>query len=345
MFMNLSKYKHMLRLKGFNPVLIGIVRILRALKARYLIVRMDTNHLCNLTCRMCYFGSQKEMLKKEISKPLFNKVAQEIFPKARALYLSCYAEPLCSPNIYSFIQIAKKKHKVPFVSLTTNAMLLTKGNTDKIIEAGIDEVTVSISGGCKETYEYCHRGASWTTLWENLKYFTEVIKNKRAKTRLSVNFILNKKSIEEVKPISSLLKQCGVKYVNLRSLIPFRDMNMEFYEEYRISNLNKDAISSVLLAFKRNGITAVGSLQCNQSKIPVAEKHPCILPYFSLFINSEAYVKFCLYREWEFSLDEMTFSEILKSNRHMRFTESLKARSTASCLGNCALYGTNKEFS
>lgn len=343
--MNIANMKGLLKWPQFNRAFIWLISLLRWFKVRYFIVRMDTNHICNLSCRMCYFNSSKERFSREISEPLFNKIAQEIFPKTRILYLSCYAEPFCSKNIFDYIAIAKIKYKVPLVSLTTNGILLTSANSEKLIESGIDEIAFSLSGGCRETYEYFQVGASWDILWGNIKHLASIkVERNKSNPRICVNYILNRKSVKEVSLVAPLFKQYGVQTVNLRELIPFRNIGWDFYQENCIESLHEESIKCIYTILKSHGINVVSSLQCNTSKIPVSKKYPCLIPYISVFINSGAYIKFCIFRDWEFSLEKLTFKEILSSEPHQSFLNTLKKKATAHCLSNCPMFAFDKEL-
>lgn len=109
-----------------NPIQYAILQLLKFLKLRYYVVRMDTNHNCNLKCKMCYFSSREEKRIEEIDPLTFNTIASNLFRKTQVLYLSCYAEPLYSKHFISYLAIARENH-IPFIGFTTNGMLLPSG--------------------------------------------------------------------------------------------------------------------------------------------------------------------------------------------------------------------------
>jgi MoaA/NifB/PqqE/SkfB family radical SAM enzyme len=300
---------------------------------------MDTNHLCNQSCRMCYFSSPDEIPVKQLPLSLYKKIAGEVFPKTRVLFLSCYAEPFCSKDILEFIRIAKYDYYIPFVSLTTNGNLINRSVAEKLPDSGIDEIVFSIAGGQKETYEYIQRGASWETLWENIQNLAEIKKKHGSPTpELRANYILNKKSVHEVSSIAPLFVKNGISSVNVRELIPFRNIDMDFYRDFKLTSHDDKLVANVYREFKLAGIKTIDSFQCSKyDKISISRNYPCILPFFSLFINPDARVKFCLFRNWEYSL-EQSFEEITKSKEHTQFLKTLKKRSTANCVHDCEMF-------
>lgn len=313
--------------------------MLKILNFRYLITRIDTNHLCNLSCRMCYFSSPDEVPVKQLPLSRYKKIAGEVFPKTRVLFLSCYAEPFCSKDILEFVRIAKHDYHVPFVSLTTNGNLINRSIAEKLPDSGIDEIVFSIAGGQKETYEYIQRGASWENLWENIRNIAEIKKSQRSPMpELRVNYILNKKSVHEVSSIVPLFVKNGISSANIRELIPFRNIDMDFYRNFKLTSHDEKLVANAYREFKLAGIKTIDSFQCSKSdKISISRNYPCILPFFSLFINPDARAKFCLFRDWEYSL-EQSFEEIMKSKEHAQFLKTLKRKSTASCIHNCEIF-------
>src|SRR5437762_2926486 len=75
---------------------------LRGAGLRHLVVRMDTINLCNLRCKMCYYSFDYRRKKDQMDLSLFTKVANEVFPSTRFLYLSCATEPLMNKQFADF---------------------------------------------------------------------------------------------------------------------------------------------------------------------------------------------------------------------------------------------------
>src|SRR6266436_9164663 len=91
------------------------VNAIRLLGMRHMVVRMDTINLCNLRCKMCYYSSDYMRKKQEMDESTFRKIADEVFPKTRFLYLSCATEPLTNKNFAKLLRIAGE-YSVPFTS-------------------------------------------------------------------------------------------------------------------------------------------------------------------------------------------------------------------------------------
>src|SRR3954470_9048975 len=144
------------------------VEALRMLGMRHLVIRMDTINLCNLRCKMCYYSSDYLRKKDEMDLDFFRKIAGQVFPKTRFLYLSCATEPLMNKRFAEIVR-ATGEYKVPFTSFCTNGLLLTPEVVQACIDSKISEIIFSIDGATKETYEEIRRGGKWERLLEKME--------------------------------------------------------------------------------------------------------------------------------------------------------------------------------
>lgn len=110
------------------------------------IVTFEVTHRCNLRCKTCWFwgehgkyskgGKFEEMSLDEIKSFL------DSISSFKPYLLLTGGEPLLYPEIEKIIKYASSKGI--FVGLITNGMLATKEKLKKIIEAGLNFITVSI---------------------------------------------------------------------------------------------------------------------------------------------------------------------------------------------------------
>ena len=153
---------------------IFLLRTDGAARARFAIrplkIEMDITNQCNIRCIMCPFsdpaiGGRK---RKDLSKETFLRWADEMFSWAAYVGLLFGTEPTLNPNLVSFVRTAKE-FRVPNVYFSTNAMKLLPALTAALIDAGLDELNVSLDAGCKATFERIRRGARWDTVISNLR--------------------------------------------------------------------------------------------------------------------------------------------------------------------------------
>lgn len=316
-----------------------VFNIIRVLNIRCYVLRMDTNYLCNLRCKICYFNSKEIEYQKEMDINCYNNIAEKIFSKVKVLYLSCYSEPFCSSNIVKHIETAKNKYKIPFVGITTNAQLLNDELIEKLIRTNIDEIIISMAGGNKETYEYCHTGASWHKLWYNIRQINKLKEKYNFKSpKIKINYILTKDSINEVDEFVKQIELNRIDSVSLRSLISFPQMDSDFYRSQQLSHSDQIKLDLVSRKIKSKKVHVTNSVQCNKKKYPINKRYPCIYPFFQLYINSKGMMKFCIFNDWKYDINKNSLQEILNKKDVRLFFKNLKHISTCKCIEHCAMH-------
>ena len=123
---------------------------LRLFPKYFLIEPVNT---CNARCIMCGIDFDKKV-KAVLPDQLLDKLADEISQynshvEKVMLYLDC--EPLLDKNLH--LKIAQlKKAGVRRVNVATNASILTERRAREIIEAGLDEIYITIDSLDKKTF-------------------------------------------------------------------------------------------------------------------------------------------------------------------------------------------------
>jgi radical SAM protein with 4Fe4S-binding SPASM domain len=113
-----------------------------------LLVDLELSTICNLHCPMCYTITKefKQKVKARlIDFSLFTRIVDEIAGKVTAIRLSLRGEPTIHPKFLECIEYAKKKG-VSEVSSLTNGSRLSAEYFRKMMDAGIDWITISVDG-------------------------------------------------------------------------------------------------------------------------------------------------------------------------------------------------------
>src|SRR3984893_5335360 len=192
------------------------VHALRAVGLRHLVIRMDTINLCNLRCKMCYYSFDFRRKKEQMDLPLFRKIADEVFPKTRFLYLSCATEPLMNKQFSDYVRVAGE-YEVPFTSFCTNGQLLTEEVVQASIDANISEIIFSIDGATAETYEAIRLGGKWDRLCRNLELLKSMKQRAHARTpAVRMNFTCMQTNIEELPAMVNFASEHGAESLHVR---------------------------------------------------------------------------------------------------------------------------------
>jgi MoaA/NifB/PqqE/SkfB family radical SAM enzyme len=134
--------------------------------------QIETTRLCNSRCPFCAVD-QWDKSTPFMSDELFQKIADEIISQRdwiKFVDLQRAGEPLLDKKIYERVAYMKNGG-VGNVALTTNASGLNERNARKLLEAGIDDLMLSIDSVQREQYEKLRVGLPFDTVMENIRGF------------------------------------------------------------------------------------------------------------------------------------------------------------------------------
>lgn len=138
-----------------------------------LLVDLELASLCNLRCPMCYTITtrfKEKVNAKLMDWDLYVKIIDEIACKVSAIRLSLRGESFLHKNFIECIRYAKSKG-VKEVSSLTSGSKLSPDFTPKVIEAGIDWITVSIDG-TGETYNNIRKPITFDQILDRVKFIS-----------------------------------------------------------------------------------------------------------------------------------------------------------------------------
>lgn len=125
-------------------------------------VAIDIVSLCNFKCVFCFHSIDRDTKRELNFKPgvmdyeLFKKTIDQIadFPdKLKKLALYMRGEPLLHPKLPDMISYAKKRDVSESIQITTNGYLLRPKINLKLIDAGLDELVISVESLSDEGYK------------------------------------------------------------------------------------------------------------------------------------------------------------------------------------------------
>lgn len=130
---------------------------------------IEITNRCNLRCTFC---DRRPYLGKgsfgDMDMALFKKIIDEgAGHKLWALKLSYRGEPLLHKNVAEMVGYAKKKGVLD-VYFNTNGMLLTEEMSKKLIDAGLDRVSISMEGTDPLAYEKMRVNAKFAVVLKNI---------------------------------------------------------------------------------------------------------------------------------------------------------------------------------
>ena len=179
-------------------------------------IDIEACNSCNLRCPMCYRNAFQQDNKKMISEELFNKILDEcVENEIPSIKFVGRGEVLIHPKIVDMVRQVKRRG-IMDSHITSNAMLLTKDVSKGLIEAGIDNLVLSVDGVNKQTYESIRIGAVYEEVVKNILTLLEL----KARTGgnipfIQVQMVCMKRTCSEAIEFVELWKSRGVNRIDL----------------------------------------------------------------------------------------------------------------------------------
>lgn len=160
-------------------------------------INIEITNICNARCVFCPSVYSKRHRGK-MSMKLFKKIIDEAltYDELKRIAFHIAGEPLVHPRLEEMIKMCKDRRGDIITHLSTNASLLTRDKAVALLEAGIDYVSVSISGGNKELYEEI-TGLKWEKVNENIINFLRVLSERETKPEVEIIIITTPRMKDE----------------------------------------------------------------------------------------------------------------------------------------------------
>ncbi len=184
-------------------------------------IDIQTRSGCNARCTFCGVGREENKIIGEMSDELFKKIIDEVmeFPNLRQINPYLLNDPLVDRRIAERIEyIAQKRNsrKKPLLRIITNAGLLTKEMSYRLLQSGLDEINVSFHSIKKEVYEDLMRPLNYEKVMQNVLTLVELrnqLASQGTKTpKISVWTVLTKPVEENLKNEKAYWKKIGISF-------------------------------------------------------------------------------------------------------------------------------------
>ncbi|MFC1727324.1 radical SAM/SPASM domain-containing protein [Patescibacteria group bacterium] len=174
-----------------------------------------TNH-CNLNCIMCLRQNMKRKI-GYMSMKLYKKIVNETANYLELLYLHGEGEPLFHPKIFEMVKYAKQKGLS--VGISTNATILTKEKSKKLLESGLDYLIIALDATTAKTYKKVRGGNNFNQVKKNVRDYLR-LKNKASHSPFTViQFVKMAENEKEEKKFRSMWQNSGAEVVRVKPVI------------------------------------------------------------------------------------------------------------------------------
>ena len=141
------------------------------------VIQLQTINRCNASCQMCPYPYTVHLQPKEMmDDALYSKIVAECagHPDLHEFVPMSKNEPLLDPRLEE--RIAEfKAVAAPYqlVEVVTNASALTPKRYEKLMQSGLDLLTISLSAHSETTFNKVMQGLSWAQVKRNVEALTQ----------------------------------------------------------------------------------------------------------------------------------------------------------------------------
>ena len=148
-------------------------------------VRLETTNACNARCIICPHHEMQRPI-TTMDDGLYNRLIDQCaVAGCREVHLHNFGEPLMDKRIEDRIAYAKQKG-VRRVKIFCNGSLLTPARAKRLMEAGLDEIKVSLDGASREEFERIRTPLKFDTVVQNVIELVKLRNASRSKLRVRV---------------------------------------------------------------------------------------------------------------------------------------------------------------
>jgi len=182
---------------------------------------LETTNRCNLLCTTCPRTYEQLEPEADMSWELFTSLIDQ-YPNIARVVLHGIGEPMLVKDIAQRVKYLKDRNI--YVLFNTNGTLLNAVNGRALIEAGLDELRVSLDAAESEVYQMVRGKDFFAKIVENVRGFTRLQRELNApKPRVSLWLTGLRETVDQLPDFVRLAHDVGVTEVYLQRLVFFDD--------------------------------------------------------------------------------------------------------------------------
>ena len=216
--------------KELIAIILGVIKYLTPLKLSNLLTReleilkraerprgfpfhavIDITNVCNLQCPYCPTGRRQNSgrIQRIIDIDLLRIFLDNIGKYLIIADLFNWGEPLLHPQIANIVRIFHERRI--FHHISTNLNIPNKQVLEKICDAGLDLLTVSISGITQEIYERYHKAGDVNLVFDNVRHIINYKKRlKYTNPTIVFKYLVFKHNLHQIDQARTLAREMGV---------------------------------------------------------------------------------------------------------------------------------------
>src|SRR6201993_1004173 len=182
---------------------------------------LETTNRCNLLCTTCPRTYEELEPPADMSWELFTSIVDQV-PHLQRAVLHGVGEPMLVKNLAKMVRYLKDRGA--YVLFNTNGTVLNDKNGRALIDAGLDELRVSLDAANAKSYRAIRGKNYFNRILKNVRAFRELQEREgHLKPQVSAWLTGLRETIEELPDFVRVAAETGVKEVYLQRLVFFKE--------------------------------------------------------------------------------------------------------------------------
>lgn len=184
-------------------------------------IYIEPTNRCNLKCVTCIRNSWEDS-NGEMDWSVYQSFIDglSVFPGLKTIAFAGLGEPLLHGKFLDMIQLAHGRGLR--TEMTSNALLLTPDLSKELLQAGLDQLVVSVDGASNETYGDIRPGASLDGIIANVRRLHLLsARTKMAPIRIGIEFVAMKRNIRELPKLGTVARRMGASFILVTNVLPY----------------------------------------------------------------------------------------------------------------------------
>ncbi|HEX3178665.1 MAG TPA: radical SAM protein [Methylomirabilota bacterium] len=181
-------------------------------------LQLEVTGACNLRCQMCLVRYREPLDRRQASLGFERfKALVDALPDLDTVTLQGLGEPLMAPDLFRMLEYgAARGLRMGF---NTNATLLTRALAERLVDARLEWLHVSLDGATAATYESIRDGSNFEKVGRNVRGLVEVMRARNAeRPRLSLVFVAMRRNLAELPDLVRLAAAWGIPTLRVQNL-------------------------------------------------------------------------------------------------------------------------------
>jgi radical SAM protein with 4Fe4S-binding SPASM domain len=249
------------------------------------------NELC-LTCPRTFFQREPE---KDLDYERFVRLLDQ-FPGVERMVLHGVGEPLLARDLPRMV--AEANRRGARVLFNTNALALHRRLAEQLVDAGLDELRVSMDAADRETYRAIRGVDGYAKAMRRTEDFCAYLRQRGARRpRVSMFFMAMRENLDQLPAVIEKAGALGVSSVVLQRLVYF-EAGLAVAGQSVMGEGTDDVFARCEEAAEKAGVELIGTGRRGpgESLRPVDSERPwsgCTRPWRSTYVTANGNVLPC----------------------------------------------------